>query len=132
VVSFEEYGLFFDDSTGLWESRPVPDTSPAGQKLRRGGVKKVEKAEAAPPASGMTLDITVGAGTWNDIETESILEATLERITLLPEGTKKGRDSVELLFRLEDGRYVHASTTYALWQGASSIFEETPHYQSHG
>lgn len=83
------------------------------------------------PAAGGSSDIdltalgvTLGPGTWDDIEGVIELRATLRRVTFLRAGTRKGNPSVELLFQLPDGRYVHASTTWALWQGATMVFTQ--------
>lgn len=98
-MSFREYGLFQGPS-GNWESMPVPNME----------------------EGFMQLDIGIGEGAWEGFDGTIDLHATLEKVALLPVGTRAGNPSVELLLKLTDGRWVHASVTLALWHAATMAF----------
>ena len=63
---------------------------------------------------------------WTDLNREEVLHGQVDRVGLLPNGTARGRASVALCIRLNDGRYVIAETTWALFNTAARVLASTP------
>jgi hypothetical protein len=74
---------------------------------------------------GTTILIGIGDGVWEDLSQPVDNMGSIERIALLPFGTRDGNPTVEVLIRLFDGRLVHANTTWRLWQETTRAFAES-------
>ena len=74
-----------------------------------------------PLSITMNLDIDP----WNDLAPD-IPFGNVERIGLLPAGTQKGRATVALVVRLEDGSLVGAQTTLRLLNTATHALLASP------
>lgn len=66
--------------------------------------------------------VAYGDGQWADLANEPMIGASIDRAVFLPFGTRQGNPTIELLVRTERGLYVHANTTWALWQAATTVF----------
>lgn len=69
------------------------------------------------------LDVTMELrdGDWADAEGSQ--EATLERVAVLPRGTKEGRPAIAMLLRLPSDETIIAFTTYNLFLTAALAFK---------
>lgn len=70
---------------------------------------------------GTEVVIGVGDGVWADVG-EIGHRGRIERMALLPGGTRDGNPTVEVLVRLSDGSLAHANTTWRLWQATTNAF----------
>lgn len=78
--------------------------------------------EAEDTNGGTQIIIGVGAGVWADLSDDVAFGGRIERAALLPNGTRDGKPTVELLIRISDGSLVHANTTWRLWQAMTNAF----------
>lgn len=88
---------------------------------------------AWPPVTGHSgLDVTIDPQTapWTDLDARAIMHGTVERIAFLPQGTKRGRASVALLVRCDDGTVVVGETTYRLYAAAARAIAAAPSAQA--
>jgi hypothetical protein len=78
------------------------------------------------------LDVTTNmdAQPWTDIDRNTLLHGTIDRIGLLPNGTTGGRASIAIAVTLDDGRVVIAETTWRLFDAAARALGRTqPRYR---
>jgi hypothetical protein len=75
----------------------------------------------------LTITPNVELNPWTDLEQEAPYpRGVIERIGLLPEGTAKGRPTVALIIRMDDGSLVFAETTWALFGNAAQALAASP------
>ena len=74
----------------------------------------------------LTITTNLEINPWTDLQREDIIPGKLERVGVLPNGTREGRACVELLIRLPDGRVVIAETTLRLFNTAALAVAATP------
>lgn len=68
------------------------------------------------------LAVSMGDNCWSDLNSDDIAATgRIERVALLPMGTRNGNASVEILVRTKDGDLIHANTTFALWENATAM-----------
>ena len=64
-------------------------------------------------------------GDWSDIGPEVVAHGFIERATILDKGMTSGRPSIALAIKLDDGGYVMAETSYALFRMVQSAFKHS-------
>ncbi len=66
-----------------------------------------------------------GDGCWPDVDIDKVRTLNLDRIALLPDGTKAGAPSVSLLLTdPQNGNQFYAQTTFKLLQAAVQAMAE--------
>lgn len=65
---------------------------------------------------------------WDDLDPlgTGVLHGTITRVGLLRNGTVRGRATVAVAIRLDDGRHVIAETTFALARTAAQALAASP------
>ena len=79
---------------------------------------------------GQQLILSYGDGGWADLAGKELVPGRMERAAFLRFGTQKGNPTVELLVRTDSGLLVHCNTTWALFRGASQLFEHWERYRT--
>lgn len=79
----------------------------------------------------LIVTVNLDIDPWTDLPPD-IPFGTIERIGLLPNGTKEGRATVALVVRLEDGSLVGAQTTLRLLNTATHALLASPVAQMEG
>jgi len=74
----------------------------------------------------LSITTNLDINPWVDLKRDQIIPGTIERVGVLPNGTKQGRACVELFIRLPDGRVVVAETTLRLFSLAARAIAATP------
>lgn len=74
----------------------------------------------------LSITTNLDIGPWTDIQGKLSTGGQIERIGVLPNGTKSGHACVELLIRTDDGRLLVAETTLRLFRAAAAAVLATP------
>lgn len=74
----------------------------------------------------LTITLNLDLDPWHDLAEHRPAHGVIERIGLLPNGTAKGRPTIALLIRLDDGRTIDAETTWALLRAAMTALNASP------
>jgi hypothetical protein len=84
------------------------------------------KQRIVADAGETTLTLSYGEGTWGDLADTglALVSGRMERVAFLPFGTQQGNPTVEVLVRTRGGLLVHANTTWALWDTATTAMHE--------
>ena len=71
-----------------------------------------------PPTTTLAIDVVLRDGEWANVITDPVRHAHIERVGLLPNGTRSGLPAFELLARTSDGGTVLLETTWATMRTA--------------
>lgn len=71
--------------------------------------------------TGLTI-VLEGDGAFGDVPREKLAHGQLQRVCALSGGMESGKPSVALLVATDDGKYVLAETSMALFLGAADAF----------
>lgn len=84
--------------------------------------------EPWPPIAATPLDVRtdIERAPYTELDPKATLHGQLVSIGLLRNGTTKGRASVALVVRLDDGRHVIAETTWRLFNTAAQALAASP------
>jgi hypothetical protein len=81
----------------------------------------------APNYTKLIITPNIELNPWADLKDGAPYPGgVIERIGLLPNGTAKGRPTVAMVIRMEDGTVVVAETTWVLFNGAARALAASP------
>jgi hypothetical protein len=85
---------------------------------------KVEGAEDLFAGVSLSYGGEVDAPAWADLNERDIIHGAFARAAFMPNMTKAGKPTVEMLIITEDGDIVHTSLTWALFGSMAKLFTQ--------